>query len=200
MKLSRIVMLFTLIFFIGFGAGMGIYISQTNYFNNKSQNTKLNGESVEISTKNPEALETGSNKGLNSIGPNTKIIKKEIYTKGQPFEKLIEEKVSEEIVGMNKEMFVNHIKQKGYTVEEFSGEKVVMSEKINKWPIGLYVLKSVEDNIVLYKIDEKGELKEHSTTGVMLEQVSENDQEELQKGKVYNTLEEAENTLGDYDS
>lgn len=197
MKLSRIIMLFALVFFVGLGAGMGLYISKTTYNKNYSQSLNSDAKSVETTTKN---LETDNVDKVNAIGPQTKVIKKQVYTKGQEFEKLTEERVSEDIIGMDKELFSNYAKNKGYMVEEFTNEKVVMVEKINKWPEGLYVLKSVEDNIVLFKIDEKGELKEISTTGVVLDQVSEHDKEELLKGKVYKTIEEAETTIGDYDS
>lgn len=200
MKLSRIILLFSLILAIGLATGIGIYISKINADKSR-QGITLEAKDVETSAKNTALAENKvSEDTKNSIGPATKIVKKQIYTKGEQFEKVSNETPSEDVLGMTKESFEEHVKKKGYTVDEFTSSKVVIVEKINEWPKGLYVLKSVEEDVTLFKVDEKGNLQKVSDTGVILDQVSEHDKEELIKGKVYSTLEEAEHTLGDYDS
>lgn len=195
------IILGTLIFCIGLGVFTGLFISWSNSNNKNEKGTTLESQNTEVSTKSTVSMNKSyMNPKLNSIGPATKIIKKQIYTAGEPYEKIQEEKSTEDIIGMDKELFEEYAKKKGYVVEEFNGSKVVISEKINKWPKGLYVLKAINEHIAIYKVDESGNLSNPQVTEVVLNQVSEIEKPILIKGKVYNSLDTAEETIAEYDS
>ncbi|MEG0370872.1 MAG: hypothetical protein RR515_05915 [Clostridium sp.] len=203
MKVSRIAILVVLTFSIALSVGMGLYISGTNINKDNMNIQGITVETGEVETSAKSHVELNNKEQppvINSIGYTTKITKKNIYIKGESFEKLETMKVTEDIIGMNKSSFEEYAKKIGYTLEEFTGEKIVISQKINQWPSGLYVLKAVFDTLVLYKVDAAGNLEQIDRTNVILDQASENEKAGLVKGRVYNSIEEAEGTLADYSS
>lgn len=197
MKAIRGIILVTLIFAIFLGVSIGIYIFQINNLKDKSnlKGIALNTENVETSVKSDY-----NGPKINSIGVSTKLIKKEVYTKGEPFIKTIEQKVSDDILGMDKIAFEEYLKTKGYLLEEFAHEKVVFTEKIDKWPVGLYVLKSLEDSINIFKVNDNGELTLVNKSALSLDHLTPNERDEFIKGKVYASLEEAEQIIAEFDS
>lgn len=199
MNISRRIILAALILCIGLSVLIGLYIAGLNH--NRKDENGINLESQKTKVYNENVLAVNNlNPKLNSIGIATKIVKKQIYTIGEPYEKVQEEKSTEDIIGMDKGLFEEYAKSKGYTIEQFNGEKVIIVEKINKWPVGLYVLKTVNENIAIYKVSESGDLSKVRVTEVVLEQVSEIEKPGLIKGKVYKSLDAAEETIAEYDS
>ncbi|KMT21257.1 hypothetical protein [Clostridium cylindrosporum] len=201
MKVGKIIVLVALIFSIAVSVGTSLYISQNSTDNKNIQGITVEKNDIETSAKTTVLAENKSKAPkINSIGPATKIVKKQIYIKGDTYEKVVNQEITEDLLGMDKTQFDGYAKKIGYSIEEFTSEKVVISEKINEWPKGLYVLKAIDQGIVIFKVDETGNLTKVEETGITLDQVSEQEKAGLVKGKVYATIEEAEHTLADYDS
>ncbi|MEG1416568.1 MAG: hypothetical protein RSC49_08190 [Clostridium sp.] len=201
MKLRRVIIMVLLLFVMAIGVGTSLYISKGSSGNNvKVDDLSIKKDDMNAAAKDTMSTNQAREDMMKFIGPKTIIVKRDVYTKGEPFELSYKMEVTGDTIGMDKDKFQNFISSEGYKIDEFTGDKVVISKSINTWPIGLFVLKSVDNNIVLYKVDDKGELVVVSPTEITLDLVSENDKDDLIKGKVFKTKEEAEVTIAEYDS
>lgn len=201
MKLRRVIIMVLLLFVMAIGVGTSLYISKGSSGNNvKVDDLSIKKDDMNAAAKDTMSTNQAREDMMKFIGPKTIIVKRDVYTKGEPFELSYKMEVTGDTIGMDKDKFQNFISSEGYKIDEFTGEKVVISKSINTWPIGLFVLKSVDNNIVLYKVDDKGELVVVAPTEITLDLVSENDKDDLIKGKVFKTKEEAEVTIAEYDS
>ncbi|MEF9935575.1 MAG: hypothetical protein RSA01_10090 [Clostridium sp.] len=201
MKLRRVIIMVLLLFVMAIGVGTSLYISKGSSGNNvKVDDLSIKKDDMNAAAKDTMSTNQAREDMMKFIGPKTIIVKRDVYTKGEPFELSYKMEVTGDTIGMDKDKFQNFISSEGYKIDEFTGDKVVISKSINTWPIGLFVLKSVDNNIVLYKVDDKGELVVVAPTEITLDLVSENDKDDLIKGKVFKTKEEAEVTIAEYDS
>ncbi|MEG2973959.1 MAG: hypothetical protein RR898_10915 [Clostridium sp.] len=201
MKLRRVIIMVLLLFVMAIGVGTSLYISKGSSGNNvKVDDLSIKKDDMNAAAKDTMSTNQAREDMMKFIGPKTIIVKRDVYTKGELFELSYKMEVTGDTIGMDKDKFQNFISSEGYKIDEFTGDKVVISKSINTWPIGLFVLKSVDNNIVLYKVDDKGELVVVAPTEITLDLVSENDKDDLIKGKVFKTKEEAEVTIAEYDS
>ena len=196
MKLSRRITLVGLVLCVFIGFFIGMYISSNKKVNKSKEGITLETNEIEASAKSSKYID----KNINVISSKTKIIKKDIYVKGEAYEVLINQDVTDEIIGMDKELFSKYIEKDGYIIEDFNGEKVVFSKKIDKWPNNKYVLKLLNGSLSIFKVDSSNELKQVESTDIVEDQLSENEIEELNKGKVYDSVESIREVLGDYSS
>ncbi|MEF9952478.1 MAG: hypothetical protein RR840_05415 [Clostridium sp.] len=201
MKLRRVIILVLLLFVMAIGVGTSIYISTDSFKKNaKVDDLSVKKDNMNVAAKDTLSANQAREDMMKFIGPKTVIVKKDIYIKGEPYIDSYKVEVSGDTIGMDKDNFQNFINAEGYAIDEFTGEKVAISKKIDKWPSNMFVLKAVADNIILYNVDNNGELKEIGPTGITLEQVSDSEKNGLTKGKIYKTRDDAESTLSDYDS
>ncbi len=200
MKLSKSITLVGLILCVFIGFFIGMYISSNKNVNKSKEGITIETNEIEASAKSSKYIDEKNKYKINAISDKTKIVKKDIYVKGDPYEVLINQDVTDEVIGMDKDLFSKHVEKDGYTVEEFTDEKVVFSKKIDKWPDNMYVLKLSNKSLAIYKVDSSNELKQVESTEIIEEQLSESEIQELNKGKVYDSVESIKEVLGDYSS
>jgi hypothetical protein len=134
------------------------------------------------------------------IGTSTQIVKKHKYIKGLEYTKEINEKAGLEILGMDIKTAEKHFKDKGYIIIDFKSEKVTLSKDIDSWAPEVYVVKSDDDVMTIYKSDANGQLTKLQDTEITLDLLPEHDRLEIIKGKTFETLEEAESLAEEYGS
>jgi hypothetical protein len=138
---------------------------------------------------------------LNVIGPNTEIVYRERYVKGVEYNRDVVEGATAEVVGMTKEEAEEYFKNKGYLVIDFSNERVLLVKDIkDKWPSGCFVVKEKDGFVAIFEVDENGELKLVKVTELKVTDLPDTDREEVIKGKVYESLEDANELIEEYTS
>jgi hypothetical protein len=134
------------------------------------------------------------------IGPTTEIVKKHKYVKGLEFIKEFKEQPSSEILGMDMVSAKEYYNSKGYTVIEFTSDKVIVSKDFDSWPPECYIVKGENNTITIYRSDLEGNLTKLQDAETTLDVLPTQDREEVLKGKVYETMEEVETLLEEYSS
>mgnify|MGYP000076081586 CR=1 FL=1 len=156
------------------------------------QEKAIEDELIENTAKLPD---------LNIIGPSTEIVLRERYLKGVEYNRDIIEKASSEVVGMNKTQAEEYFKSKGYTVIDFSNKRVLaVKDILDEWPKGCYVVKEQDGFVAIFQVDKSGELKLVKLTDLNVEDLPDGDKEEVKKGKVFESLEDAMELIEEYTS
>lgn len=135
-----------------------------------------------------------------AIGTSTQIVKQHKYIKGIEYTKLINENAGPEILGMDFKTAEKHFMDRGYLIVSFDSDKVILSKRIDSWAPETYVLKSDNNVMTIYKVNANGELTEPKATPITLDILPEHDKQEIIKGKTFETIEEAEALVEEYDS
>ncbi|MDF2672661.1 MAG: hypothetical protein K0R09_926 [Clostridiales bacterium] len=163
--------------------------------------TQLYSKNVENQNRDvtAEAANLLSNEDL--INENTQILKRLTYNKnGTTFSKEINEKVTSDILGMDKITTEKYFKLRGYNLIEFSLKSLIITKDIDSWPPGCFVIKGSNDIIAVYEVDDSGNLKLKENTDLKLENLPEEDRKELETGKIFESLDEAYWLIEEYSS
>lgn len=189
MRVSKfgLALILTLTLIISFTGGYFV----TKLYNKEadSQNRKATAETVNL-------LSNGD-----LINQNTQVLKRLSYSKnGALFTKELNEKATNDILGMDKETAEKYFKLRGYNLLEFTEKIVIVSKDIDSWPPGCFVIKSNGDSIAVYEVDESGNLKLKENTELKLENLPEEDRREVQLGKIFESIDEAYWLLEEYSS
>ncbi|QCX32804.1 hypothetical protein FDN13_03275 [Caloramator sp. E03] len=167
----------------------------------KSQQNETNPIKITDST----VKETVKIPSSELINESTVIIKRDRYTKGTIFIDEYSEKASSNIIGMDIYAAENYFKDLGYIIIKFSPEKekkVIISREISdKWPANCYVVKDNDGYVAIFKVEVDNSLSLLRVTEIKVEDLPIQEKEEVIKGKVFKTREEAENLIEeDYNS
>jgi fibrillarin-like rRNA methylase len=128
------------------------------------------------------------------VNEKTELIKnyRYIIDKKEVFVDKIREKAGNEILGMNREDVEKYFNAQGLILIGYSEKEIEVSKDVyDIWPKGFYVLKTEGDFIKIFKVDEEGKLEAFEDTEMNLDLVPDGDKEEIIRGKVYKTIEEA---------
>lgn len=130
------------------------------------------------------------------ITPNTTIKTREIYTKcGHTVENVIE--VSENLVNKTKEEFSNEYI--GWDVDVFNKEEVILSRKLDKMCPEHYILKEENEEIVIYRLEENGNLQYVRNTEITTKYLPETDKLALKNGIKATGKEQLNRVIEDYE-
>lgn len=171
------------------------YFTTKRYVENSAKakyETKLENEIAENTVKLPD---------IDVISPSTEIVIRERYVKGIEYNRDIIEKATSEVVGMRKEEVAEYFKLKGFTLVDFDNKRVLVVKEIkDKWPVGCFVVKEQDGYVAIFEVDKNGELKLYRLTELKITNLPDNDKEEVLKGKVYESLEDALELIEEYTS
>ena len=164
---------------------LGLYLYKLNMENEKiafeAEYRNLQSENI---IREAENLIKETSIEKNKTTPNTKIIEKKYY---KDCEHLVQEesKISQKLV--NKDEAELQIEYIGWEIQKFTPNEVVVYKEIYDYCDEHYLLKDVNGEIMVYRLDKYGEPKEvMSETGIQTKYLSEIDIENLKKGiKVY---------------
>lgn len=95
------------------------------------------------------------------------------------------------IIGMDEKQCKDYYMKKKCSVSSFSKYKIELSEEINSWPKGCYVVKSENDFIHIYCVKDDGTLESQEETDLTIYLFSPEEQRSIKTGRVYKSLEEA---------
>lgn len=134
------------------------------------------------------------------VSQSTKIIKRHRYSIGMGYVKDVEEKPTPDILGMDKKSVEAYYKKSGYNLVEFTSKNVLVVKDMKLWPVGCTVVKGIDGVVAVYDVDKDGKLKFKEYTGILLENLPEQDRNDVIKGKIFEDVEEVYELLEEYDS
>lgn len=133
------------------------------------------------------------------VSPNAKVVLKMQYKKSGDI--INGEIAASEVVGKNKQA----IESLGYILESMNSSQVVLKKVIDSYPPNKYVLGTKDNYLAIFRTDDKGNMyiedDKNDVTDIVVP--TEGDYELLTKGSkdfLFNTKEEAQEKLGEYDS
>lgn len=160
---------------------LGLYLYKLNRENEKiAFEAKYGEEQVENILKEAENLIQETSKNKNITTPNTKIIEKKYY---KDCDHLVEEenKINTNLV--NKDESEIQTQYIGWEIQKFSQNEVVVYKEVNDFCDEHYLLKDVEGEIIVYRLDKYNTPKEvMQETGIQTKYLSEIDMENLKEG------------------
>jgi len=129
--------------------------------------------------------------------PNAKIIEKRYY---KDCEHIMQEKKAIEDKLINKTKADIQIEYIGWEIQKFTSNEVVVYKEINDYCDNHYILKEVEGEIVVYKLDKYNNEKELiKKTGIQTKYLPQSDIEDLKKGIVVYSRKELNQLLEDFE-
>lgn len=160
---------------------LGLYLYKLNRENEKiAFDTKYGEAQVENILKEAENLIQETSKDKNITTPNTKIIEKKYY---KDCDHLVEEKNKINPNLVNKDESEIQTQYIGWEIQKFSQNEVVVYKEVNDFCDEHYLLKDVEGEIVVYRLDKYNVPKEvMQETGIQTKYLSEIDVENLKEG------------------
>lgn len=160
---------------------LGLYLYKLNRENEKIAFDAKYGEAqVENILKEAENLIQETSKDKNITTPNTKIIEKKYY---KDCDHLVEEKNKINPNLVNKDESEIQTQYIGWEIQKFSQNEVVVYKEVNDFCDEHYLLKDVEGEIVVYRLDKYNVPKEvMQETGIQTKYLSEIDVENLKEG------------------
>lgn len=113
-----------------------------------------------------------------------------------------EEDIPRDAVGMTISEFKTYIgtKHTDYTVRSISSDYAKLFRQVNGYTPNYHVIKSDEDKIFIYVVNEDGENEFLDDTGLTTANLGESDKEKLEEGIVVETIEEVYNIIEDFSS
>lgn len=190
------IMILTFTLAVSFIAG---YFTSIKYYNKNNSSSNLQEIEDKYTT---QTIKTPASEIINE---STVIVKRDRYTKGTTFVNEYTEKPASDIIGMDIYAAENYFKGLGYIIIKFSPQsekKVIVSKEISDiWPSDCYVVKENNGFVALYKAEKDNSLSLVRITEIKIENLPLQEREDLIKGKVFKTREEAENLIEeDYNS
>lgn len=177
---------------------LGFYLHKLNKVDEQiafeAEYRKLETENIIRQAENI-LVETSSTEEKTS--PNAKIIEKRYYKDCEHImqeEKAIEDKL------INKTKADIQIEYIGWEIQKFTSNEVVVYKEVNDYCDNHYILKEVEGEIVVYKLDKYNNEKELiKQTGIQTKYFPQLDIEGLKKGIVVYSRKELNQLLEDFE-
>lgn len=164
---------------------IGLYVHKLKNVNEKiAFETEYNNEQSKNVIKKAEGIIKETASSENKTTPNTKIIEKKYYNDCKHLVQE-EQKITNKLVNKTESEF--QIEYIGWEIQRFTPNEIVVYKEINDYCDEHYVLKDVEGEIIVYKLDKQGKIRETvKETGIQTKYLSEIDLEQLSQGiKVY---------------
>lgn len=105
--------------------------------------------------------------------------------------------IPSELINMSREEIEDNYPEWG--IEEFSKDKLVLSQNINSLCDEHYVIKSIDKNVDVYRQKQKDNMELYKETGIATEYLSKEDIEKLEKGIYVYGNEKLNSTLEDFE-
>ena len=166
---------------------LGIYLNKLKQINEQiAFETEFNRNENIINEAKDLLTETSSSEFKTT--PNTKIIEKKYYNNCKHLVQE-EQKIKEKLINKNEsELQIEYV---GWEIQKFTPNEIVVYKEINDFCDEHFLLKDVEGEIIVYKLDKYGNIKETIIeTGIQTKYLSEIDIKNLKNGiKVYGNKE-----------
>ena len=166
---------------------LGIYLNKLKQINEQiAFETEFDRNENIINEAKDLLTETSSSEFKTT--PNTKIIEKKYYNNCKHLVQE-EQKIKEKLINKNESEL--HIEYVGWEIQKFTPNEIVVYKEINDFCDEHFLLKDVEGEIIVYKLDKYGNIKETIIeTGIQTKYLSEIDIKNLKNGiKVYGNKE-----------
>lgn len=135
------------------------------------------------------------------ISSNTKIMIKKNYSQnGIIYTEELEEKPDSSVLGMDKAATEKYYKNQGYNLIQFNNYRIILSKDITAWPPGRFLLKNNNGVLAVYEINDKSELNLKENTEISVDTLPEEDRDELNIGKIFDSLDEVYLIIEEYSS
>lgn len=180
---------------IALGIAAGLYLYDMNNINQKAINnnvTQVNNEENDIEMMNTLEI---ANQGEKTT-PNTLITYKTYYTKCNHY---INEYKDIDISSVNLNEEEIKEKNKDWRIKEFSPEQIVLEKEVEEFCNQHYKLKLLDDNIIVFTIDENNYEKEYQKTEITSEYLTDEDVVKLKEGILVYGKENLSSVLEDYE-
>lgn len=166
---------------------LGIYLNKLKNINEQiAFETEFNRNENIINEAKDLLTETSSSEFKTT--PNTKIIEKKYYNNCKHLVQE-EQKIKEKLINKNEsELQIEYV---GWEIQKFTPNEIVVYKEINDFCDEHFLLKDVEGEIIVYKLDKYENIKETIIeTGIQTKYLSEIDIKNLKNGiKVYGNKE-----------
>lgn len=143
--------------------------------------------------KNGMVFAKQSDDGNRSIvDGNTKIIKVETYELLPMYQRRVEERANEQIIGYNLEKVKKYFEEQGYKDVQYSSEnnEIIALKKIsNLAPSNCYIIKADEERVYIYKSDQNGNMIPLKHDEISIDDIDISMQNEIKNGKVFEEKE-----------
>lgn len=166
---------------------LGIYLNKLKQVNEQiAFETEFDRNENIINEAKDLLTETSSSEFKTT--PNTKIIEKKYYNNCKHLVQE-EQKIKEKLINKNEsELQIEYV---GWEIQKFTPNEIVVYKEINDFCDEHFLLKDVEGEIIVYKLDKYENIKETIIeTGIQTKYLSEIDIKNLKNGiKVYGNKE-----------
>lgn len=166
---------------------LGIYLNKLKQINEQiAFETEFDRNENIINEAKDLLTETSSSEFKTT--PNTKIIEKKYYNNCKHLVQE-EQKIKEKLINKNEsELQIEYV---GWEIQKFTPNEIVVYKEINDFCDEHFLLKDVEGEIIVYKLDKYENIKETIIeTGIQTKYLSEIDIKNLKNGiKVYGNKE-----------
>ena len=177
------------------GIAVGIYLYNTN----NTVKDNFNNENIEVTTQENYTEEQNiieiSNKEEKTT-PNTLLIFKTYYTNCKHYINEYKE-IDIDLVNLTEKEFLNS--NRNWKLEEFSPEQIKLYKEVDGFCNEHYKLKLIDEKLIIYRIDEKGEETEYKVTDITEDYLTTEDVLKLKEGIYVYGRENLSSTLEDYE-
>lgn len=195
MKRFLITVLIIAIITTGIVVGIYIYNTKNNIVNESFDNNDITEVNINENTLKEQNTIEIANKEEKTT-PNTLLVYRTYFTKCNHYINVYKDIEMNE-VNLDREELQE--RNKGWKVEEFSAEQVILSKEEDEFCGEHYKLK-LEDGIVnIYTIDEQGTETEYETTDINEEYLTNEDVLNLKEGILVYGKENLSSTIEDYE-
>lgn len=174
-----------------------IISSIAGYFTIKYSNSFSHGKlGQNVDNKNNKIAQPASVNIIQLINSNTKITKRDRYTKGAGIVVETVERPGPALIGQSREGTQQYFSNQNYLLTEFSSSGVVVIKDIPTWPPNYYVVKSDNNVINIYIADNKGDkLTLVQKADLDLDNLQTEERSEIEKGKIFKSLKDIEDMI-----
>jgi hypothetical protein len=173
-------------------------------YNNRASRSRVTMDSaVKSASNNIVPIKDTSSDIAAFINEKTQIVKTCRYKGG--IEETVYEKPGPELLGLDREgarkYFKDNFKDKDYLLTEFSNKRVTLLSYSDTWFPNCYVIKSVNESIIVYQANDKGELRlEYVDKKITSQDIPVTDRPEYEVGKAWKTLDEVKLKLDELET
>lgn len=179
-KITLIASFFIMVGVISFATGYFILDSMTGGSRGGDGNSLIN---------NTASAKTSGQSGQDKVNENTKMVKIDIYMRGNTYDCTVPTQATQELIGKSMDEIKEYFSKEGYVLKKFTTDEVVLQRVVvekDKWPPNCSVLISdASGNIMLYQTDESGKLGTPENLEVNISILPEPDAARMKLGYIY---------------
>lgn len=180
---------------VSLGIIAGIYLyNKNNTVNERYDNSITEVNINENSIEKQNIVEISNVKEKTT--PNTLLIYKTYYTKCKHYINKYKD-IDISLVNLTQNEFKDL--NKGWRIEEFSSQQVVLVKEVEEFCGEHYKLKLIDGKLIIYQIDENGKETEYEITDITEEFLTKEDVLKLKDGIVVYGKENLSSTIEDYE-